>query len=316
MPVKITLEFKNKSTIGDRSKMNEKAKKIVKRIFISTVALVTALTLIGGCSRRESGTGSEQRFITIKGSDTMVHLASSWAETFMKHNTDIEVSVTGGGSGTGIAALLNGTTDICAASRKIKNKELQLALEKNIHPHEITVAKDGIAVVVHPDNPVKELTLEQLSKIFTDESLRWSDVGGPDQPIIVLSRESSSGTYVFFQEMVLKKQDYMQDAKLMPATSAIIQSVSTDKWAIGYVGLGYALAAEHKVKIIAVKEDDNSPAVMPSDQTVKSGQYPIARPLYLYLNGEPKGTVKEFIDFCLSVKGQAIVQDTGYVAIQ
>ena len=246
----------------------------------------------------------------------MVHLASSWAETFMKQNPEIEVSVTGGGSGTGIAALLNGTTDICAASRNIKNKELQLALKKNIHPHEIAVAKDGIAVVVNPDNPVNELTLEQLSKIFTDKSIRWNNVGGPDEEILVLSRESSSGTYVFFQEMVLKKQDYMQDAKLMPATSAIIQSVSTDKAAIGYVGLGYALAAKDKVKIIAVKVDDNSPAVMPSDETVKSGQYAIARPLFLYLNGEPQGTVKKFMDFCLSAAGQAVVTETGYVAVR
>ena len=296
--------------------MNEKTKKITRKIFVSTITLAMALTLITGCSKNKDSTGSEQRFITIKGSDTMVYLVSSWAETFMKQNPDMEVSVTGGGSGTGIAALLNGTTDICAASRKIKNKELQLALQKNIHPHEIAVAKDGIAVVVHPDNPVKELTLEQLSKIFTDKSFRWNDVGGPDEEILVLSRESSSVTYLFFQEMVLKKQDYMQDAKLMPATSAIIQSVSTDKLAIGYVGLGYALAAKDKVKIIAVKADDNSPAVMPSDQTVKTGQYPIARPLFLYLNGEPQGTVKTFMDFCLSATGQKVVTDTGYVAVR
>ena len=296
--------------------MNEKTKKITRKIFVSTVSLMMALVLISGCSKQEDLAGSEQRFITIKGSDTMVYLVSSWAETFMKQNPDIELSVTGGGSGTGIAALLNGTTDICAASRKIKNKELQLALQKNIHPHEIVVAKDGIAVVVHPDNPVKELTLQQLSKIFTEKSLRWSDVGGSDKEILVLSRESSSGTYVFFQEMVLKKQDYMQDAKLLPATSAIIQSVSTDKLAIGYVGLGYALAAKDKVKIIAVKADDNSTAVMPSDQTVKTGQYPIARPLFLYLNGEPQGTVKTFMDFCLSAAGQAVVTDTGYVAVR
>ena len=296
--------------------MNKKTKKITRKIFVSTVTLAMALMSISGCSKQEDSTGSEQRLITIKGSDTMVYLVSNWAETFMKQNPDIAVSVTGGGSGTGIAALLNGTTDICAASRKIKNKELQLALQKNIHPHEIAVAKDGIAVVVHPDNPVKELTLQQLSKIFTDQSLRWSDVGGHDEEILVLSRESSSGTYVFFQEMVLKKQDYMKDAKLLPATSAIIQSVSTDKLAIGYVGLGYALAAKDKVKIIAVKADDNSPAVMPSDQTVKTGQYPIARPLFLYLNGEPQGTVKKFMDFCLSVKGQAVVTDTGYVTVR
>jgi len=316
MPVEILLELKRKRIIGEKIKMNEKAEKITRKIFFSAVTFVIGLMLISGCSRHEDSTGSEQRFITIKGSDTMVHLASSWAETFMTQNPDIEISVTGGGSGTGIAALLNGTTDICAASRKIKNKELELALQKNIHPHEIAVAKDGIAVVVHPDNPVKELTLEHLSKIFTDKSFRWSDVGGANEEILVLSRESSSGTYVFFQEMVLKKQDFMQNAKLMPATSAIIQSVSTDKLAIGYVGLGYALAAKDKVKIIAVKADDNSPAVMPSDQTVKTGQYPIARPLFMYLNGEPQGTVKKFTDFCLSAAGQAVVTDTGYVTIR
>jgi len=311
-----TVRIHKETNIWRKAEMNEKAKKIIKQILTSMATFIVALAMITGCSRREDSAGSEKRFITIKGSDTMVHLASNWAETFMKQNPDVEVSVTGGGSGTGIAALLNGTTDICTASRKIKNKEIQLALQKNIHPNEIVVAKDGIAVVVHPDNPVKELTLEQLSKIFTDNSLKWSDVGGLDEPIIVLSRESSSGTYVFFQEMVLKKQDYMQDAKLMPATSAIIQSVSADKSAIGYVGLGYALAAKDKVKIIAVKIDDNSPAVIPSDESVKSGQYPIARPLFLYLNGEPQGTAKKFVDFCLSAAGQTIVKDTGYVSIQ
>ena len=295
--------------------MKQKAKKHVMEIVVLAIVALTALVLTSGCSK-QGDSDTEQRFITIKGSDTMVHLVSSWAEAFMQKNPEIEVSVTGGGSGTGIAAILNGTTDICAASRKIKDKELELALRKNIHPNELAVARDGIAVVVHPDNPVKELTLEQLSRIFAGQSLRWSDVGGPAEEIIVLSRESSSGTYVFFQEMVLKKQDYIQDAKLLPATSSIIQSVSTDKWAIGYVGLGYALAAKDKVKIIAVKEGDTSAAVMPSDETIKTGQYPIARPLYFYLNGEPKGTVKKFVDFCLSAEGQAVVTDAGYVAVQ
>ncbi len=281
----------------------------------ATIFTMLALLIAPGCSKRDDRAEGEKGYITIKGSDTMVHLVSNWAEVFMQNNPSLEVSVTGGGSGTGIAALLNGTTDICAASRKIKDKELLQALGKNIHPHEIAVAKDGIAVVVHPENPVNELTIEQLGKIFTGNALRWSEVGGPDEEIEVLSRESSSGTYVFFQEMVLKKQDYMQDAKLLPATSAIIQSVSTDRWAIGYVGLGYAMAAEDKVKVIAVKESDESAAVMPSEQTVKSGEYPIARPLYLYLNGEPKGIVKDFVEFCLSSGGQKIVEETGYVAI-
>ena len=296
--------------------MSATFKKLAKEKLVLPFVIAVTLTVISGCSKRGDQTEGEERYITIKGSDTMVHLVSSWAEAFMQRNPGIEVSVTGGGSGTGFAALLNGTTDICAASRNIKNNELMLAIQKNIHPNEIVVARDGIAVVVNPDNPIGELTIEQLGKIFTGACPRWSDVGGPDEEILVLSRESSSGTYVFFQEMVLKKQDYLQDAKLLPATSAIIQSASTDKWAIGYAGLGYALAATDKVKIIAVKTDVESAAVMPSDMTVKSGQYPIARPLYLYLDGESEGTEKKFVDFCLSAEGQSIVTETGYVAIK
>jgi phosphate transport system substrate-binding protein len=296
--------------------MNRKIKQRTREIVAAAFATAVALTAISGCSKKDGQTGSQNKYITVKGSDTMVHLVSNWAEAFMQQNPDLEVSVTGGGSGTGVAALLNRTTDICAASRQIKNKELTLAIQKNIHPNEIAVAKDGIAVVVNPANPVSELTLEQLGRIFMGKARRWSYVGGPNEEILVLSRESSSGTYIFFQEMVLKKQDYMQDAKLLPATSTIMQSVSTDRWAIGYVGLGYALAAGDKVKIVAVKADNESPAVIPSDETVKSGEYPIARPLYFYINGEPKGTVKDFVDFCLSAAGQAIVTDTGYVAVR
>lgn len=287
-----------------------------RKNMVTAFVIALALTALTGCSKRSGVAGSRQNSITIKGSDTMVHLVSNWAEAFMNKNPDVEVSVTGGGSGTGIAALLNGTTDICAASRKIKDKEMELGRQKNIHPRGITVAKDGIAVVVHPANPVNELTFDQLERIFTDPAAKWSDFGGPDEKILVLSRESSSGTYVFFQEMVLKKKDYLQDAKLLPATSAVIQSASSDKTAIGYVGLGYALAAKNKVKIVAVKADAESAAVLPSDDTVKSGQYPIARDLYFYLNGEPKGTVKQFADFCLGAEGQAVVTDAGYVAIQ
>lgn len=296
--------------------MNSTTKKCFKDVSVLFLLIVFVLTTIPSCSKRGSQSLRDESYITIKGSDTMVHLVSNWAEAFMQKNPGIEVSITGGGSGTGIAALLNGTTDICAASRKIKNKELMLAIEKNIHPNEIVVAKDGIAVVVNPENPIKELSLQQLNQIFTGNSVRWSDVGGPDEGIIVLSRESSSGTYVFFQEMVLNKKDYMADAKLLPATSTIIQSVSTDRWAIGYVGLGYALAAKDKVKILAVKADENAPPVLPSEQTVKSGQYIVARPLYLYLNGQPKGSLKDFIDFCLSDEGQVIVQKTGYVTVK
>jgi len=246
----------------------------------------------------------------------MVHLASTWAETFMQAHPEIEVAVTGGGSGTGIAALLNGTTDICAASRKMKEKENDLAAEKSIDPKEFVVARDGIAVVINPENPIKALTLEQIRKIYTGEYKSWSQVGGPDDQIVVLSRESSSGTYVFFQEHVLEKKDYRQDARLMPATSAIIQSVSADKWSIGYVGLGYAVEAGEKAKMLGVKVDDEAAVVMPSEKTVDSGEYSIARPLHLYTAGDPQGSVKEFIDFCLGPEGQKIVRETGYVPLR
>ena len=294
--------------------MNRISKKAMTTVPLALIALLS-LGAIPGCSRNPDESEGKT-YITVKGSDTMVHLASTWAESFMEKHPDIEVSVTGGGSGTGIAALLNGTTDLCAASREIKQKELQLAQQKGLQPQEFVAARDGIAVIVNHKNPVSELTLEQLEKIFTGDFERWNQAGGSDEGILVLSRESSSGTYVFFQERVLQKKDYTPKAKLMPATSAIIQSVSSDQWTIGYVGLGYAQAAREKVKIIAVKTDPSSPAVLPSDKTVSAGDYLIARPLYLYTNGTPKGTVKNFIDFCLSESGQNIVRDTGYVTVK
>ncbi len=298
--------------------MRQEKKRKIKFICNSALLLtmLAVATVMSGCSKSDDDSAAEKTFITVKGSDTMVHLVSTWAEVFMKENPGLEVSVTGGGSGTGIAALLNGTTDICAASRKIKDKETKLASQKGIDAKEIVVARDGIAVIVNPSNPVAELTIEQIGKIFTGATPRWDQVGGQAESIEILSRESSSGTYVFFQEKVLNKKDYAQKAKLMPATSAIVQSVTSNKNAIGYVGLGYAIAAKGKIKVLAVKADDSSAAVIPSEQTVKSGEYEIARPLHLYTKGQPTGVVKKFIDFCLSSQGQEIVTQTGYVTVQ
>lgn len=251
------------------------------------------------------------KLITIKGSDTMVHLMSNLAESFMKAHTDVDIAVTGGGSGTGIAALINGTTDICASSRALKDKETDLAKSKNITPSETIIGLDGIAIMVNPNNPISELTMEQLKKIFTGEYVKWSDVGGPDQPIILLSRESNSGTYVYFQEHVLEKADFSAKARLMPSTAAITQSVTEDKWTIGYGGIAYAEHAQ--VKMIHVKANAESPAVIPSTASVLDGSYPISRPLYLYTNGTAGGDVKNFIDFCLSEDGQKVVTETGYI---
>lgn len=286
--------------------------------YLLPVVCIISVAVSLGCERPESKQSSvssdkTERYLVIKGSDTMVHLASTWAEKFMQIRPGSEVSVTGGGSGTGIAALINGTTNICAASRDIKEKELKIAQQKGVDPVGVVVARDAITVIVNPSNPVSELTVEQIGKIFSGVYSRWSEVGGDDQPIIVLSRESSSGTFVFFQEHVLNKADYTRNARFLPGTSAVVQAIENDKLAIGYVGLGFAAEANDKVKALLVKEDVNKAAVASSEETVTSGEYSIARPLYFYTNGQPGGLVKEFIDFCLSVDGKKIVRETGYV---
>ena len=277
---------------------------------------IAILSLAVGCSNDSNKQGDqESRYLSIKGSDTMVHLVSEWAETFMHQSPDSDISVTGGGSGTGIAALLNNTTDICAASRSIKEKEIALAEQKKIHPKEFKVAMDGIALVVNPANPINELTMEQLKKIYTGTVTNWKQVGGPDQPILVLSRESSSGTFVFFQERVLDKNDFTQGARSLPGTSAIIQNIATDTWTIGYVGLGYANQAGDKIKVLSIGATADDQYIVPSEATINSGQYPIARPLFLYTGSTPSGLVNEFLEFTLSEAGQAIVRQAGYVPI-
>jgi phosphate transport system substrate-binding protein len=269
------------------------------------------LTIVG-CGKKNDETNSKS--FMIKGSDTMVQLMSLLSESYMKTNPENKISITGGGSGTGISALLNGTTDICASSRDIEEKEISIGKAKNIVPVSIVIGNDGLAVVVHKDNPINELTMEQVKKIYTGEYKNWKDLGGQDQPIDVYSRESSSGTYKFFQEHVLNKKDYAKEVKLMPSTQTIIQSVSDSKWAVGYSGLGYTKNAN--IKILGIKKDDSSPVVMPSEKTVLDKTYSIARPLYLIFNGEPQGELKKFVDFCLSEAGQKIVEESGYVKVK
>jgi phosphate transport system substrate-binding protein len=250
--------------------------------------------------------------IQIKGSDTMVNLMSNLAEEYMTAHPDQTISVTGGGSGTGIAALINRTTDICAASRSWKQEEIDQANAKNVNPTPLTVGLDGLAVFVNLSNPVNELSLEQIKKIYTGEYTNWKDVGGPDNKIDLLSRESNSGTYVYFQEHVLAKADYSKHAMLLPSTAAVTKGVTDDAGAIGYGGIAYA---EHaKVKMLHVKNTADSPAVAPSTPAVLDGSYPISRPLFLYTNGTPGAEVKAFLDFCMSDAGQKILTDTGYIS--
>lgn len=270
-------------------------------------AVILTILLAGAMPVFSSG-----KMIQVKGSDTMVNLMSNLAEEYMKAHPGVTVAVTGGGSGTGIAALLNNTTDVCASSRTFKEEETKLALSKNITPTPITIGLDGLAVMVHPKNPIAELSLEQLRKIYTGEYTKWSDVGGADKSIVLLSRESNSGTYVYFQEHVLNKADYSRTALLMPSTAAIAKSVSEDETAIGYGGIAYAEKAA--VKTVNVKTSADAPAVRPSTETVLNGSYPISRPLFLYTNGTASGDVKAFVDYCLSGSGQKIVTETGYIS--
>jgi phosphate transport system substrate-binding protein len=257
--------------------------------------------------------------IQIKGSDTMVNLGQAWAEEFNKLHPDINVAVTGGGSGTGISSLLNGTCDIAETSRAMEDKEVKQAKEKGIDPVQEIVALDGIAVVVNPKNPVKNLTMDQLRDIFIGNTANWKAVGGPDKEIVLLSREVNSGTHIFFKEHVLRKgkskgpEEFSPASLLMPSSQAIADEVSNNENAIGYYGMGYI---SPKQKIIAVAKDASSPFVEPTIESVKNNTYPISRPLYMCTNGNPRGTVKEFIDFVYSKEGQEIVRKLDFVPIK
>lgn len=284
--------------------------------FSRPFAYAVFAVIVAGCGPSNGSTSNTGQTITIKGSDTMLHLVTAWASAYMGQHPDVSISVTGGGSGTGIAALLNNTTDICASSREVKQEEIQFARQKALALMVNPVARDAITVIVNPQNPVSELTIEQLKKIYTGAYATWDQVGGTSAPIIVISRESSSGTYLFFLEHVLNKEDYTQDALLLPATSAVIQSVADSPNAVGYVGLGYAEEAAGKVKLVSIKAGPSASAVLPSTETVLSGEYAIARPLNLVTSGEPDGPVKSFLEYCISPDGQAIVSETGYVKVK
>lgn len=277
------------------------------------------LTLMAGC-----GTGGGLptdadvgRTIVIKGSDTLVNLALAWAEAYMAAYPDVNISVSGGGSGTGLAAMINGTIDIANASREAKEEEYEAARVNGISLTEIVVAYDAIAIVVHPSNPVEGLTLEQVSEIYRGEITNWQQVGGEDRPIVLLSRESNSGTYVYFLENVVRlgqKVDWLfsPEALLMPSSEGISAEVRQNPNAIGYDGLGYVTLDQ---KVLAVAHAVGGDYVLPSAATVKDGTYPIARRLYMYTAGRPAGLVATYIEWILS-DGQYLVTALGFVPLR
>jgi phosphate transport system substrate-binding protein len=250
--------------------------------------------------------------VTIKGSDTMVILVQRWTESYPDKSAT-EFQVTGGGSGTGIAALINGTTNICASSRPIKKDEVaQLEKKFGYKGLEIRVAMDGLAIYVHSTNPVKQLTMAQVKDIFTGKVTNWKQVGGNDKPILLYSRENNSGTYEFFKDHVLNKQDFSASAQHMAGTAALINAVSKDNNAIGFGGAAYA----RNVKALPIAKDASAKAVTPAAASIHDGSYPISRFLYFYLNQKPEGSVKKFIDWVISPAGQKVVSEVGYYPIK
>jgi phosphate transport system substrate-binding protein len=278
--------------------------------------LCTAIALItvacGGSERtasEKSSSVSSSKPLTVKGSDTMVILTQRLAEEYMKGNSGKVVQITGGGSGTGIAALINGTTDVAQASRPMKDEERSKATAQRKSPLlETPIALDSLAVFVNEANPVKELTIEQIAAIYTGKVKNWSEVGGPNAPLVLYGRESSSGTYDYFKEHVLNKADFAPIVQTLQGTAAIINAVAKDKNGIGYGGIAYA----KEVRAIGIRKDANGVAIVPSEATVADGTYPLSRKLFLYSFENSSQNAKDFIAYCLTPAAQELVKNVGY----
>lgn len=282
--------------------------------------LTPLLALLVACGGRGQARpqAAASAYIQNKGSDTLVNLALAWAEKYQAEYPDVSISVTGGGSGTGISALLNRTVDIANASRQMQAEEIQQAKANGFDPVEFVVARDAIAVIVNPANPVGRLTMQQISDVYSGKINNWSQVGGQDRPIVRLSREVNSGTHVYFRDTVVRLGDknnktlFATDTLLLPSSEGIISEVRQNPNAIGYDGLGYVPA---DLKVIAVARDANSAYVLPSIVTVNDQSYPVSRDLYMYTAGQPAGAVKAYLDWIVKPKAQAIVAELGFVPI-
>ncbi len=298
----------------------------VRKSWLGLILVAGLVIALAGCGGNQGGNtesgGELSGSFNVIGSNTVTPLTSVWAEEFMKIHPGVSIAVSGPGSGVGIAQLINGTTDIAQASRKMKQKEIDEARANGIEPHEIQVATDALSVVVNPANPVSELTIAQLSAIYAGKVTNWKEVGGNDASIVVLSRDTNSGTHVFFKEHVVqmkglptenKSLEYGSKVLFLPSTLEGVSEVAKNPKAIFYPGLGYVTS---EVKPLAIKKKADSPGVLPSIETALDGTYPIARPLLYYTNGEPAGVIKAFIDYILSPEGQAKVIEVGYVPLK
>ena len=287
---------------------------------VRAIAIVLAGSL-GSCAKQQSGqSGPAPATIQVKGSDTMVNLAQAWAEAYKEVAPNVDVEVSGGGTGVGIAALEKGTVDIANASRNMKPEEIEQA-KRNTgkEPKEVTVAFDALAVYVHKDNPLEEITFEQLSLIYAEGGAdeKWSQLGvtipgATDDRIVRVSRQSSSGTYEFFREHVLGKKDFKLGSRDMNGSKEVVELVAGTRTAIGYSGMGYATP---EVKMLRVARKGGEPAVPPSVENTLNHTYPLARPLFVYTLGAPEGEIKRFVEWMLSPAGQHLVEESGYVPV-
>ncbi len=284
---------------------------------LQVIIIFCILTTACGRLSEDQNNGSSAS-IENKGSDTIVNLALAWAEEYQDVNPAVRISVTGGGSGTGIAALINGTVDIANASRSIKPEERESAQGNGIDPIEFVIARDAIAIIVNMENPVDKLSIDQISDIYSGKINNWTEVGGEDRPIVRLSRETNSGTHVYFLENVLRKGNkedktlFSMDTLLLPSSEGISVEIRQNPNAIGYDGLGYVT---EDLKVIAVAEPGSSEYILPSAQAVNESLYPIARDLYMYTAGEPTGEVLEYLEWILGPDAQEIVTELGFVPI-
>jgi len=287
-----------------------------KFLFILAKGLLVGLLIFGVGSLL-----AQKKMVQIKGSDTMVNLVQILAEEYMDRNPGALLAVLGGGSGTGISALINGTCDIANHSREWKQKEIDQAWEKGVKPRFFVVAVDGLSIVVHASNPVNKLTMAQLGAIYRGEVKNWKAVGGADRKISLYGRQSNSGTYVFMQEHVLGNRNYSTDMKEMNGNAQIIEGMLSDEGGLGYVGVGYLFDEQGQVrkgiKIVPIAKDDKSPAYLPTDKiAVNEGQYPVARSLYQGTNGKPSAAAASFLKFEMSPEGQKIVEREGFFTIK
>lgn len=290
----------------------------MRRLCLSLFIILS--TLLCACVPSPSSPGGVEAstYIQNKGSDTIVNLALAWAERYQQEHSEVRISVTGGGTGTGMAALISGTVDIANASRRIKPEEVEEANKNGVEPHEYVIARDAIAVIVHPDNPINQLTLEQVSRIYRGEINNWKEIGSYERPIVRLSRETNSGTHVYFLESVIRlgsednKYFFSTDTLLLPSSEGIIAEVSENPNAIGYDGLGYVTPS---VKVIALSKDPAGPYVIPSAETVNDGSYPVSRDLYMYTGSTPSAAAQEYLKWVLEAEAQEIVIELGFVPV-